>query len=97
MEIDEVINRVPGVKAGMAVGFENDFYGEEVGAYCVREPGSNLMAEEFLAACSAKLPWERRPKVVVFGEEFPVTSTGKYQRNKLKPLFAQYRGTSFSK
>jgi len=97
LEIDEVINRVPGVKAGMAVGFENDFYGEEVGAYVVRAPGDDLTSEQFLAACAAKLPWERRPKVVVFGEEFPVTSTGKYQRNKLKPLFAQWRGTSFSR
>ncbi len=97
LEIDEVINRVPGVKAGMAVGFENDFYGEEVGAYCVLQPGANLTAEQFLAACAAKLPYERRPKVVVFGEEFPVTSTGKYQRNKLKPLFAKWRGASFSR
>jgi long-chain acyl-CoA synthetase len=94
-EIDEVLNAVPGVKAAMAVGFENDFYGEEVGAYVVAEPGSRLTEEEILAACAEKLPFAKRPKVVVFGTDFPVTSTGKYQRNRLKPLFAAWRGAQF--
>jgi len=35
------------------------------------------------------------PKVVVFGETFPVTSTGKYQRNQLKPLFAKWKDQQF--
>ena len=97
LEIDEVINGVPGIKAGMAVGFENSFYGEEIGAYVVREEGCEMSEEEFVAACAEKLPFERRPKVVIFGDEFPVTSTGKYQRNKLKPLFDEYREAHFGK
>lgn len=96
-EIDEVINGIVGVKAGMAVGFENDMYGEEVGAYVVLEEGASLTEKEILAACAERLPMTKRPKVVVFGTEFPVTSTGKYQRNKLKPLFAQWRGSQFGK
>jgi len=30
-EIDEVLNQCPGVRVGLAVGFENRYYGEEVG------------------------------------------------------------------
>lgn len=97
LEVDEVINGVPGVKAGMCVGFENTFYGEEIGAYVVCEEGTQLSAETIIAACAEKLPFERQPKVVVFGTEFPVTSTGKYQRNKLKPLFDEYRNAHFKK
>jgi len=97
LEVDEVINGVAGVKAGMCVGFENTFYGEEIGAYVVCEEGIVLTADVFLEACAEQLPFERRPKVVVFGTEFPVTSTGKYQRNKLKPLFEEYRNVKFSK
>jgi len=97
LEVDEVISGVAGVKAGMAVGFENSFYGEEIGAYVVRDDGSQISEEEVLRACGEKLPFERRPKVVIFGDEFPVTTTGKYQRNKLKPLFADYRESRFSK
>lgn len=95
LEIDEVLNRIPGVKGGMAVAFENDYYGEEVGAYIVRGDGADLSAEDVLNACAAHLPFPKRPKVVVFGAEFPVTATGKYQRNKLKPLFASYRHVRF--
>lgn len=97
LEIDEVLNAIPGVKAAMAVGFENNFYGEEIGAYVQREPGAALTEAEILAACLETLPFNKAPKVVVFGDDFPVTSTGKYQRGKLKPLFAAWRDAEFRK
>src|SRR5688572_16204654 len=78
LEVDEVINCTPGVKAGMAVGSENTYFGEEIGAYVVREATSAITEAQVLAACAAKLPFERQPKVVIFGDEFPVTATGKY-------------------
>jgi long-chain acyl-CoA synthetase len=94
-EIDEVLSRIPGVSCGLAVGFENDWYGEEVGAYVKLEPGVSLDQEAILAACRARLPFAKAPKVVVFGEEMPVTSTGKYQRGRLRPLFATHKSTQF--
>ena len=94
-DIDEVLNAIPGIKAAMAVGFENDLYGEEVGAYVQREEGSKISAEAIIEACRTELPYSKRPKVVVFGDTFPVTSTGKYQRNKLKPLFEEWKGVQF--
>ncbi len=97
LEIDEVINTCPGVKSGIAVGFENDFYGEEVGAYVQKEDGAALSAEELIEHCKATLPFAKVPKVVIFGNDIPVTSTGKYQRNKCKPLFSEWRGVQFRK
>jgi long-chain acyl-CoA synthetase len=41
------------------------------------------------------LPFAKCPKAVVFGEEIPVTVTGKYQRLKLKPLFAEFAKVQF--
>ena len=38
---------------------------------------------------------ERDTKVVVFGQDIPVTATGKYKRLELKPLFEAYRATQF--
>ncbi|HZT44490.1 MAG TPA: class I adenylate-forming enzyme family protein [Chthonomonadaceae bacterium] len=96
-DIDEVLNAIPGVKAAMAVGFENDFYGEEVGAYVQLEEGAQVTEEEIIAACRQRLPFAKSPKVVLFGDTFPVTSTGKYQRNKLKPLFAEWQSVQFKK
>ncbi|MBS1904951.1 MAG: acyl--CoA ligase [Bacteroidetes bacterium] len=97
LEIDEVIGRCPGVKAGIAVGFENDFYGEEVGAYVQRADGSEVSESEIITFCKEHLPFSKAPKVVIFGEELPVTSTGKYQRNKCKHLFAEWRAVQFRK
>jgi long-chain acyl-CoA synthetase len=94
-EIDEVLNRIAGVARGLAVGFENDWYGEEVGAYVQRAPGAEVREEDILAACRARLPFAKAPKVVVFGDDVPVTSTGKYQRGRLRALFARHKGTQF--
>lgn len=94
-EIDEVLMRIPGVRGGLAVGFDNKWYGEEVGAYVVLEPGSSLGAAEILAHCRKALPFAKAPKVVVFGADVPVTSTGKYQRTRLKSHFEAYRDVQF--
>lgn len=96
LEIDEVIMSHPGVKAGIAVGFDNDWYGEEVGAYVDPKEGSNLTEQELLDYCRSKLPFYKTPKVIIFGSDIPVTSTGKYQRNKLKHLFAAYKTVQFN-
>ncbi len=94
LEIDEVISRVPGVRAGMAVGFEHNMYGEEIGAYVQKEEGATITEADVIKGC-ASLPFTKRPKVVLFGEEFPVTATGKYQRLKLKPLFEKWKDVQF--
>lgn len=96
LEIDEVINRAPGVKAGICVGFENNMYGEEVGALVVAEEGAGS-ADAILAFCRANLPFHKSPKVVLFTDALPVTSTGKYQRTKVRHLFADWKDTQFRK
>jgi len=94
LEIDEVIARAPGVRAGIAVGFENNIYGEEVGALVIPNDDT-VQAESILAFCREHLPFHKAPKVVLFTEALPVTSTGKYQRNKVKGLFAAYRDVQY--
>lgn len=96
-DIEEVLLQIPGVKVGLAVAFENVYYGEEVGAYVVREADSAVTEEEILAYCRQHMTFEKSPKVVVFGTEVPVTTTGKYQRLKLKALFADWKKTQFRK
>lgn len=97
LEIDEVINQAPGVKAGIAVGFENDWYGEEVGAYVQLKEGVEQDEEAILSFCREHLPFAKAPKVVVFGNQIPVTSTGKYQRRKVTHHFEEWKATQFRK
>jgi long-chain acyl-CoA synthetase len=95
LEIDEVLAKAPGVKSGISVGFENDWYGEEVGAYVVMHEGAEHDSEAILQHCRAHLPFAKCPKVVVFGEQIPVTSTGKYQRMQVAHLFKQWKDVQF--
>ena len=101
LEIDEVLMGLPMVKAGIAVGFENDWYGEEVGALVLLKDSvfesnsETAIKNEIISLCREKLPYYKSPKTVVFTDTIPVTSTGKYQRNKVKHLFEEFKQTQF--
>jgi long-chain acyl-CoA synthetase len=98
LEIDEVLASAPNVKAAICVGFENDFYGEEVGALVISSGVEDEASKHaILEYCQTKLPFSKAPKVVVFTKELPVTTTGKYQRNKVKHLFAAWKAVQFRK
>ncbi len=97
LEIDEVLAQAPGVKAGICVGFENDFYGEEVGALVIPRDDAPPSEEAILAYCAEHLPFHKTPKVVLFTDALPVTTTGKYQRNKVKHLFGEWKAAQFRK
>jgi long-chain acyl-CoA synthetase len=94
-EIEEVLQSIPGVKVGLAIAFDNEWYGEEVGAYVVKEEGAKISETEVIAACRNVMPFSKSPKVIVFGTDIPVTITGKYQRLKLKDLFTEHCNTQF--
>jgi len=98
LEIDEVLMSLPEVKAGIAVGFDNDWYGEEVGALVLLRDGISAddeMKGYILKKCKEKLPAYKSPKVVIFSDSIPVTSTGKYQRNKVKHLFSEFKSGQY--
>jgi len=59
--------------------------------------GVELTEDDVLRFCKEHLPHNKVPKVVVFGNDIPVTSTGKYQRNKCKHLFTQWKAAQFRK
>ena len=100
LEIDDLLKQHPGVKCAMTVPFENRYYGEEIAAYVVPRNGeASLTTAELLDFCQSRLPFSKRPKVILFGKEVPYTSTGKPKRLELKvrlaPLLAAYRDHQF--
>lgn len=96
-DIEEVLLEIPGVKVGLAIGFPNDYYGEEVGAYVVLQEGANVSEAAILDHCRTRMTFEKSPKAVVFGTDIPVTSTGKYQRLMLRERFGAWEHTQFKK
>ncbi|MBC7811740.1 MAG: acyl--CoA ligase, partial [Burkholderiales bacterium] len=96
-DIEEVLLEIPGVRVALVVAFENDYFGEEVGAYVVPHEGEMLDAAAIIAHCRGRMTFEKSPKVVIFGTDIPVTSTGKYQRLSLRERFADWQHTQFRK
>lgn len=96
-QVDEVLNAHPAVRFGLAVPFENRYYGEEIAAYVVRS--GDVTEEELLQFCADRLDFAYRPKVILFGEDVPFTATGKAKRLALKSQLAndlaEYRNIQF--
>jgi long-chain acyl-CoA synthetase len=61
------------------------------------QDGILLKEEDIINFCKEHLPFAKTPKVIVFGNDIPVTTTGKYQRNKCKPLFKEWKAVQFRK
>jgi len=94
-EVEEAMMEVPGVNTALAIAFENDWYGEEVGGYVVLDEGAEVTEQQIIDHCMTKLPYNKCPKVIRFGTEIPVTSTGKFQRIKLKEMFREYEHVQY--
>jgi long-chain acyl-CoA synthetase len=89
LEIDDVLKSHPLVQFAMAVPFDNRYYGEEIAAYVVPRDGASLPTKaDLLEHCRRLLPFSKCPKVILFGEEIPYTSTGKPKRLELKTRLA---------
>jgi len=73
----------------MAVPFDHRYYGEEIAAYVVpRDADSTPSERDLLEHCRRSLPFFKCPKVILFGEDVPYTSTGKPKRLELKTRLA---------
>jgi long-chain acyl-CoA synthetase len=100
LEIDDTLKGHPLVRFAMAVPFENRYFGEEIAAYVVpRDGATSAMETQLLEYCRLTLPFSKCPKVILFGEEVPYTSTGKPKRLELKarlaPTLTAYRDHQF--
>jgi long-chain acyl-CoA synthetase len=100
LEIDEALKSHPLVQFAMAVPFEHRYYGEEIAAYVVPRGSVSATTEaELLRHCRRLLPFSKCPKVILFGQDVPYTSTGKPKRLELKTRLAStlavYRDRQF--
>lgn len=99
VEIDAVLVQHPLVDFGLAIAFENRFYGEEIAAYVVAN--GDVSEDDIRAHCIQRLGFSRSPKVVLFGAEVPYTATGKAKRlelgRRLADELAPYRDVRFRK
>lgn len=97
VEIDAALMSHDAVTFGVAIPFDNRFYGEEVAAYVVAH--EEVSAEELIEHCQQHIGFEKSPKVILFGDDIPFTATGKARRLELKdrlaPELQKYHDTQF--
>lgn len=91
-EIEEFLYTHPEIRDVQVVGLPDPKFGEEVSAWIVRNPESQLTAEEVQAYCRDNLAHYKVPRYVFFVEEYPQTVTGKIQKFKLREMGIQRLG-----
>jgi fatty-acyl-CoA synthase len=84
-EIEELLTRQPGISQAYLIGLPDERWGEAGCACIVREPDSEITAEDVIKLCKEKLAQFKVPKHVLFIEatDLPTTPTGKVQKFRL--------------
>jgi fatty-acyl-CoA synthase len=83
-EVEDFLSRIPGVRDAQVVGVPSKKYGEQVGAFIIRQPGAELNEDDIRDFCHDKIAWHKVPKYIHFVENFPLTASGKIQKFKLR-------------
>ena len=86
MEVEAFLLQHPAVNQVKIVGVP-DARLNEVGAACiVLNPGRNVTAADLIEFCRGKLASFKIPRHVLFVKEFPMTSSGKVQKFRLREV-----------
>jgi fatty-acyl-CoA synthase len=83
-EIEEFLYRHSGVEDVAVVGVPDERYGEELCAWIVPKPGSNVDPEELRAYCRGKIAHFKIPRYIMIVDALPMTVTGKVQKYKIR-------------
>jgi fatty-acyl-CoA synthase len=83
-EIEEIIFTHPSVESVQVVGVPDPRFGEELAAFVIAVPGTELTAEEICDFCRQRMARFKVPRYVLAVDEFPMTVTGKVQKFVLR-------------
>lgn len=87
-EIEEVLERLPGVRECAVLGIPDSILGERIVALVVADPARPPIPLELKQLCLKQLPFVRVPRELRLVAELPKTSSGKIRRGELRALFA---------
>jgi long-chain acyl-CoA synthetase len=83
-EVEEVLNRCPGVAETAVIGIPDLERGETVKALVVARAGSGLDVRTLEQHCAVHLGKQKRPRVIEIVPELPKNFLGKIQRRRLR-------------
>lgn len=87
-DVERVLVAHPGVKAAHVAARPDDRLGEVAVAFVEVVEGMHLTEQDVLGYTTGRLASFKVPRAVVFMTEWPMTPTGKVQRNQLRVLAA---------
>ncbi|MGH7388127.1 MAG: class I adenylate-forming enzyme family protein [Candidatus Rokuibacteriota bacterium] len=84
MEVEAYLMSHPGIDLAAVVACPDARLSEVGVAFVRRAPGSSVTEEEVLAHCRGRIASFKIPRHVAFVDDFPMTSSGKIQKVKLR-------------
>jgi long-chain acyl-CoA synthetase len=87
-EIEEVLYAQPDILEAAVIGKPDERLGEEVVAFVVLRPGSELSADELIAYCRERLAAYKYPREIRFVAELPKGPSGKVLKSALREALA---------
>jgi long-chain acyl-CoA synthetase len=92
LEVEQVINRIPGVTESAVVGLPHELWGEAVAAFVVCEPGTAISEDAVIGRCRAELAHFKAPQSVHFAAELPRNAMGKLDKRAIRAPYWSGRG-----
>ncbi len=86
IDIEEVLSSHPKIQESQVFGVPDPAHHEEIAAWIRPQKGEQVTQEEVLRFLEGKLPEKYLPRYMKFVSSFPMTSTGKVQRFKLREI-----------
>jgi fatty-acyl-CoA synthase len=84
MEVEAFLMSLTGVNLAAVVSYPDARLSEVGVAFVKREPGHALTDGDVLAQCKGRIASFKIPRHVIFVDDFPMTSSGKIQKVKLR-------------
>jgi acyl-CoA synthetase (AMP-forming)/AMP-acid ligase II len=84
MEVEAFLMSLVGINLAAVVSYPDARLSEVGVAFVKREPGHAVTDAEVLAHCRGRIASFKIPRHVIFVDDFPMTSSGKIQKVKLR-------------
>jgi fatty-acyl-CoA synthase len=83
-EVEDFLHGMPGVRDVQVIGVPSEKYGEEVAAFVQLHAGTEVEPGEIQDFCRGMIARYKIPKHIFFVDSFPMTTSGKVQKYRLR-------------
>ncbi len=88
-EIEEILMGNEKIEGVCVIGVPDEKWGSTVRAVVVLKPGAKVTEEEIIAWGKDRMSGYKRPKSVVFADNFPMSPVGKILRSRVREIYGR--------